>query len=334
MTAKAFWTSLVALLLMPLAVATASADENVLTVKGGDGPGHGKKIVLISGDEEYRSEECLPMLANILSKHLGFDCTVLFSQNPEDGTIDPNNQKNIPGMANLKDADLCIIMTRFRNLPDEDMKYLDDYLKAGKPIIGIRTATHAFSMPKNGTYGNYSFNNAGGFGKKVLGETWVSHHGGHKSQSTRGVINEEQKDNPILRGVDDVWGPTDVYGIRSLPDDAKVLLYGSVLSGMKPEDKPVEGKKNDPMMPIVWTMPYQWEGGKPGTSVCSTYGSAVDFQCEDGRRLIVNAALALLGMEDKITPDLDVSIVGDYEPSFYGFGGAKKGLKPSDYKQK
>lgn len=321
-----------ALLMMPCSLVFAA--ETMLSLKGGDGPGKGKHIVLISGDEEYRSEEALPMLAKILSQHHGFDCTVLFSINPEDGTIDPNNQKNIPGIEKLNDADLCIIMTRFRNLPDADMKVLDDYLKAGKPIIGIRTATHAFNIPKDAKYHSYSFNNQGGFGKQVLGETWVNHHGKHKGESTRGVINEEAKDNPILRGVDDVWGPTDVYGIRNLPEDATVLLYGSVLEGMKPEDKPVAGKKNDPMMPIVWTMPYQLEGGKQGTSFCSTFGSAIDYVNEDGRRIVVNSVFDLLGMEDKITPDLDVSIIGEYEPSFYGFNSFKKGLKPADYQSK
>ncbi|PQO41309.1 hypothetical protein C5Y96_00805 [Blastopirellula marina] len=326
------WLTLVALVVTPLSV--VSADDTMLTYKGGDGPGKGKHIVMISGDEEYRSEEALPMLAGILSKHHGFDCTVLFSINPEDGTVDPNNQKNIPGIDKLKSADLCIIMTRFRNLPDADMQVIDDYLKAGKPIIGIRTATHAFNIPKDAKFHAYSFNNKGGFGKQVLGETWISHHGQHKGESTRGVINEAAKDNPILRGVDDVWGPTDVYGVRNLPEDATVLVYGSVLKGMKPEDKPVEGKKNDPMMPIVWTMPYQLEGGKQGTSVCSTFGSAIDYLNEDGRRIIVNAAFDLVGLEDKITPDLDVSIVGEYDPSFYGFNSFKKGLKPADFQGK
>ncbi|MEW4454420.1 hypothetical protein AB1L30_17225 [Bremerella sp. JC817] len=332
MIARNLWTALIAMVILPCSM--VSANESVLSFDGGEGHGKGKKIVLISGDEEYRSEEALPMLAKILSQHHGFQCTVLFAINPEDGTIDPNNQTNIPGMEALKDADLCILMTRFRNLPEADMQILDDYLKAGKPIIGIRTSTHAFNIPKDAKFGNYSWSNNGGFGKKVLGETWVNHHGRHKGESTRGVINEAEKDNPILSGVDDVWGPTDVYGIRSLPDDAKVLMYGAVLTGMKPEDKPLEGAKNDPMMPIVWTMPYQWEGGKQGTSVCSTFGSAIDFVNEDGRRLIVNAAYDLVGLEDKITPDLDVTIVGDYEPSFYGFNAFQKGLKPADFQGK
>ncbi|PQO34932.1 hypothetical protein DTL21_15740 [Bremerella cremea] len=329
MKSKILWLLFIAMIAMP--VSFINADDSWLTFEGGKGPGEGKSIVLISGDEEYRSEEALPMLAKILSKHFGFKCTVLFSINPETGEIDPNNQVNIPGIESVDSADLVILMTRFRNLPDKDMKVIDDYLKAGKPIIGIRTSTHAFNMSGESAYAHYDWRKNGGFGKKVLGETWVSHHGHHKAESTRGVINEEYKDSPILRGVDDLWGPTDVYGIRKLPADAEVLIYGSVLTGMKPDDKPVEGKKNDPMMPIVWKMPYQLDGGKQGTSVCSTFGSAIDFANEDGRRLIVNSVFDLLGMDDKITPDLNVDVVGEYEPSFYGFNGFQKGKKPSDY---
>ena len=53
-----------------------------LTYPGGDGPGKGKHIVLIAAEQEYRSEQSMPMLAKILSKHHGFDCTVLFVFKP------------------------------------------------------------------------------------------------------------------------------------------------------------------------------------------------------------------------------------------------------------
>ena len=73
-------------------------DQLWLEFKGTDGPGAGKHIVLVSGDEEYRSEEALPMMAKILSTHHGFDCTVLFAIDPETGEIDPEHQTNIPGL--------------------------------------------------------------------------------------------------------------------------------------------------------------------------------------------------------------------------------------------
>lgn len=329
------WPAFLFVLLLPISL--IQADELVLKLQGGEGPGKGTHIVLIGGDEEYRSEEALPMLAQLLARHHGFQCTVLFSINPEDGTIDPTNQTNIPGLEALDAADLCILFTRFRELPDQDMRHFVNYLKAGKPIIGIRTSTHAFSYSrdKDSPFAQYSWNSKewpGGFGQQVLGETWVNHHGHHGKESTRGIVEKNQKNHPILRGVNDVWGPTDVYGVTHLPDSATVLMRGQVLEGMNPDDKPLTSAKNDPMMPLVWLKPYQIEGGKQGTAFCSTFGSAVDFQSEDGRRLIVNAAYYLLGMEEKIDADLNVGIVGEYRPTFFGFGKFQKGKKPSDYK--
>src|SRR5271167_1524841 len=103
---------------------TAHAQENPWVVySGGDGPGKGKHIVLVSGDEEYRSEEALPQLGKILAKHHGFKCTVLFAIDPKDGTINPN-VSDIPGLEALRTADLLVLFTRFRNLPDEQMKHL------------------------------------------------------------------------------------------------------------------------------------------------------------------------------------------------------------------
>src|SRR5687767_15263790 len=101
--------------------------------EGDEGPGKGKHIVLVSGDEEYRSEEALPQLGKILAKHHGFKCTVLFAIGA-DGTIDPNTNNNIPGLEALKTADLMVIATRFRDLPDEQMKHIAEYVEAGKPV--------------------------------------------------------------------------------------------------------------------------------------------------------------------------------------------------------
>src|SRR5438128_986345 len=128
-----------------------------LVLDGGDGAGKGKHIVLVSGDEEYRSEEALPQLAKILSKHHGFKCTVLFAIDRKDGTINPNQRDNIPGLEALQSADLMVIFTRFRDLPDEQMKHIAAYVDSGRPIIGMRTATHAFDIKKSTTYAQYGW---------------------------------------------------------------------------------------------------------------------------------------------------------------------------------
>ena len=125
------------------------AQADSLHFKGDQGkPGNGKHIVLMAGDEEYRSEEACPMLAKILSKHHGFDTTVLFSLD-EEGNIDPNNQKNIPGTEVIKSADLVIMGLRFRDLPDDQLQPIADYLNAGNPVFGFRTSTHGFRSKGN-----------------------------------------------------------------------------------------------------------------------------------------------------------------------------------------
>ena len=327
-------------LLATLASRIEAADQPWVVYEGGTGPGAGKHVVLVSGDEEYRSEEALPQLAKILAKRHGFKCTVLFAIG-EDGGIDPN-RSNIPGLQALDTADLMVIFTRFRDLPDDQMKHVVDYLDRGGPIVGLRTATHAFNIKKGKTYDKYSFNSntkgwEGGFGRQILGETWVNHHGHHGKESTRGIFAEGQEQNPILRGIKsgEIWGPTDVYTVHlPLPGDSKPLVMGEVLTGMNPTDPPVAGKKNDPMMPVAWTKTYQGASGKTGRVFSTTMGASQDLLSEGTRRMLVNACYWAVGLEDKIPEKSDVALVGDYSPSPFKFGGFKKGVKPSDHAAK
>ena len=321
--------------------ASAAAANPWLLFEGGEGPGKGKQVVLVSGDEEYRSEEALTQLAKILAKHHGFNCTVLYAIDPKTGEINPNEQKNIPGLEALRKADLMVIATRFRNLPDEQMKEIDDYLRAGKPVVGMRTATHAFDIPADRPFHHYSWKQQSekwpqGFGRQVLGETWIDHHGHHGHESTRGLIAPGAKDHPILRGIKDgdIWGPTDVYGVRlPLPGDSQPLVLGQVLEGMKPDSPVVTGadaKKNEPMMPVAWVKTYSIEGGSKGRVFTTTMGAATDLVSTGVRRLLVNACYWAVGLEAAITPAADVNLVGTYEPTPFGFNGGKKGLKPAD----
>jgi type 1 glutamine amidotransferase len=302
----------------------------IITTMSGAGPGNGKRIVLVSGDEEYRSEEALPQLARILAKRHGFTCTVLFAINPEDGTIDPNRRDNIPGLEALDSADLMVIFTRFRDLPDEQMKHIAGYVESGRPIVAIRTATHAFDIKTSKTYQRYSWNNTewdGGFGRQVLGETWIAHHGEHGKQSTRGIVSKAQAGHPILRGIKDgdIWGPTDVYKVRlPLPGDSVPLVLGQVLEGMQPDSAPVAGPQNDPMMPVAWIKTY-----KSARVFTTTMGSSQDLANEGFRRLIVNACYWALGMEKRIPAKSDVELAGEYKPTPFKFGGFAKGVKPT-----
>lgn len=315
------------------AFAQNQTDPQWVVYEGGNGPGRGKHIVFVSGDEEYRSEEALPMLAKILAEHHGFTCTVLFAVDPQTGEINPDHQTNIPGLHLLQTADLMVLFTRFRELPDDQMKYIVDYTNSGKPIIGLRTATHAFHYTRNpnSPYAKYDYNSKqleGGYGRQVFGETWVNHHGDHGKESTRGLINGLWQEHPILNGVKDIWGPTDVYGIRDLTGDVEVLVYGQSLWGMEPTSPPNNDKS---IMPVAWIKTYTGETGNTARVFATTMGAAVDLQSEDLRRLLVNASYWAMGMEDQIPERANVDYVGEYTPTFFGFGDYQKGLKPSDF---
>ncbi len=314
------------------------AAEPWVVYEGQEGAGQGKHVVLVSGDEEYRSEEALPQLGKILAVRHGFKCTVLFPIDRKTGEINPDQNDNIPGLEALQSADLMIIATRFRNLPDEQMKHIVEYVESGRPVIGLRTATHAFQLKDGSGFIRYSWRNSewnGGFGRQVLGETWISHHGRHGSESTRGIIAPEAGDHPILRGIQDgeIWGPTDVYGVRlPLPGDSRPLVLGQVVKGMQPEDPPVEGEKNEPMMPVAWVKSFTGSGGQPARIFTTTMGASQDLQNVGVRRLLVNAAYWAVGLESQITPTLNVDLVGTFEPTPFRFNGYQRGVRPEHHK--
>ena len=312
--------------------------SDVLHFPAGKGAGQSKHVVLLAGDEEYRSEEMLPQLAKILSVRYGFECTVVISQN-ERGEIDPENQTNQPGLAALDKADLCIMMLRFRHWDNVSMKHFVNYYLSGNPIVAIRTSTHAFAYSPDSIspYKDYSWNSiswSGGFGKQVLGETWVSHWGNHGSQATRGHVVSR---HTVLRGVSDLFGTTDVYEAAP-PADAEILVRGEVVSGMDPADEPATGMKrtargveqflNRPMMPIVWIREPRNSANRTNRILTTTMGAATDFLNPGFRRLLVNSVFWATDLD--IARVANLELVGKYDPSKFGFGGYRKGVKPSD----
>jgi hypothetical protein len=244
------------------------------------------------------------------------------------------------------------------------MKLLEQFLLAGKPVLAIRTATHAFEYGNVvSSYSHWSnfYNNQespwdGGFGRLVLGERWHTHHGHHKHQSTRGIKAEGDENHPIWNGIENgkIWGSTDVYGVRlPLPGDSKPLVLGQVINrngefdekdiffGMSSDDSelatvnPAEKipyNPNDPLMPIVWTKSYELPNGKQGRSLTSTIGSSSDLLNEEVRRLLVNGVFCLLEM--KVPEKAEVGLIGDYQPSQYNFHSDEywksKNLKVAD----
>lgn len=302
-----------------------------VTLEGSPGPGQGRHIVLISGDEEYRSEQSLPMLAQLLAHHHGFKTTTLFAIDPQTGLVDPRIQTNCPGLHELDNADMLIMLTRFREWPDDAMAHFNDYVFSGKPLIGLRTATHAFRYERNPTspYAKFTFKSEtypGGFGKQILGETWVSHHGHHGVQATRAEPDKGNQDHPILQGVGSIFAPSDVYTAQP-PDDAIVLAHGHVLASMQP-DAPEAPQM--PTMPVAW-LRHPNAQRCTGRVFCSTMGAATDLLDPSLRRLIVNAVYWCLGMENQISITRSVEPVIAYQPDHFGLQQSTTGKRPLDF---
>lgn len=301
-----------------------------LVYPGGEGIGKGKHIVFLASDHEYRSEETCPMLARILAKHHGFTCTVVFGVDGK-GNIEAGSS-NLPGIEALKEADLFFIFARFLAPSPEQMQPIADYLARGGPVVGLRTSSHAFKMGKDHAFAKYSFDSKSpdyekGFGHQVLGNTWVGHYGDNHKQGTRIQLIPEQKEHPILRGVGDgAFVHAGAY-VGKAAADFTVIANSQPMVSMDPSAA-LDAKK--PPMPCTWTREYSAPSGKKGRVFHSTQGASEDMLDERYRRMIVNGTLWVLGMEDKIEPDLNISFVGPYQPRTFSFQGCAKNVKPAD----
>jgi len=337
--------ALMPLVLFPAVMAAhpVPASPLWLTYPGGEGPGKGKHIVLIAAEQEYRSEQSMPMMAAMLAKHHGFDCSVLFAVNQE-GLVDPTRPvypekgkeaefkpHSIPGLEYLAKADALIFVARLLTLPDDQLKHLVEYFDSGKPIIGLRTANHSFRSVLPYQMDGKPVNIG-----DILGGSFMNHHGNWQKDSTRGDIVTELKDHPILTGVKDIWGPTDVYRTfkegTTLPEGCTALVLGQPLIGR------VQGGADNPEkepLPVVWFKGWKTSGGETAFVLQSTMGSAKDLENPGLRRLIVNAAYWGMGLKDKITSESSVDDTGDYKPLSSGFNYANIGVvprPPSDYR--
>lgn len=307
-------------------------DPRWLRFPGGDGPGAGRHVILVAADQEYRSEQSMPMLAQLLAERHGFHTTVLFGVNSE-GLVDPTQKirwedaevvHDIPGLEHLAHADLLILFTRLLTLPPEQRGHLHAYLDSGKPLIALRTANHGFL-----DFGYEVDGKRVRFGEDVLGGAFRGHHGRWHQDSTRGTVVAENADHPVLIGVEDVWGPSDVY--RTYPEgealgaDCTALLMGQPLTGRKPSDGP---NADLIPLPVAWVKSWTGAGGRPARVFHSTMGSAKDFESAGLRRLVVNAVYWGLGLEDAISAASNMDLVAPYIPLASGFAYEKLGVRP------
>jgi type 1 glutamine amidotransferase len=323
-----FCASLCALVLPALA---AAQNPHLVTYEGQQGPGRGKHVVFLAGDHEYRSEEALPALARILARHYGFTCSVFFTTDPATGFIEPGSSV-IAGLEALRTADLMVVFLRFQDFPDGEMQHIVQYLERGGPVVGFRTATHAFQIKRpDAKFLKYTWDSKapgfeGGFGRQILGETWVSHYGRNHRQSSRLLLEAGHAAHPILRGVGDVWVQSGGYTASPMPG-SHVLALGRILEGMTADSPPAPGKTDQP---VAWVRTYQAASGGSGRVFTTTHGASEDLLNDGFRRMAVNAILWAAGLEASIRPDGEIGFVGPFRPSTFNFGGFVKGMKPVD----
>ncbi|MBC30664.1 MAG: hypothetical protein CMH48_07435 [Muricauda sp.] len=291
-------------------------------------PERAPHVVFVMGDEEYRSEESMPMLAKILKRELGAKVSLCY---PLDslGFVNPNVKDHIAGLKALKTADLMVLFTRFRALPEEELHMILEYVESGRPVVGFRTTTHAFRYDEGHSMEIYNDE----WPIKVFGQKWITHHGhfsdGHDPLTQVFLVG---KDNPILNGVSDFKAFSWLYhvdgGDHELAGDSEPILMGRSLRS-KHE---MEGRLDKfPLEnPVAWTKTYTGSKGKTARIFFTTLGHPYDFKEVPMRKLAINGMYWALGREDEIPPEgVNVTIEGSYHPNNSGFGEKfKKNLRP------
>jgi type 1 glutamine amidotransferase len=204
-------------------------------------------IVFVAGEFEYHSKETLPQFAKDLNRD--YKVKTLLLERPNDEKI-----QSIPGLEKLAEADLVVLMVRRMTLPENELKHVRKYLAAGKPLVGLRTASHAFENWKE-------------FDAEVLGGNYQGHHG--NQFKTTVSIRPEGRDHPILRDVARFVSDGSLYKNSPLRAGSKPLLFGAT------EGKPAE--------PIAWT--HEYSGGR---IFYTSLGHPSDFQNESFLTLLRN----------------------------------------------
>jgi type 1 glutamine amidotransferase len=230
--------------------------------------------VFVLGDHEYSGEKTLPVIAAALEKDYGLRCTVLKS------APDQNGENDIPGLEALATADLAIFYLRWRQLPAEQLKHIDAYVKSGKPLVGFRTSTHSFNYRKGdplepwNRWASEAFGAPPGWGGD--GHT----HFGHNSSTDVKAATE----HPILTGVAREFHMRSwLYRVEPKwpPADAQVLLMGTAREPNRPANP----------NPVAWT----WVNPHKGRVFFTTLGHPEDFAVEAMQRLTVNGIHWALG---------------------------------------
>jgi len=217
------------------------------------------RLAIIVGETEYKTDKTLPEFA---ARHLGRDFQVQFFFNSEK---EPND---FPGLEQLKSFDLALVSVRRRLLKPESLQVLRDFVAAGKPVLGIRTASHAWSLrdeaPPAGRAAWPEWD------KQIFGGNYSNHYPNELKTVMTPVAGST---HPILTGIppETFVAGGSMYQTSPLAEGATVLLTGEI------EGKPVE--------PAAWT--FQRADG--GRSFYTSLGHTGDFENPTFNRLLFNA---------------------------------------------
>jgi len=220
------------------------------------------RVVFISAESEYKSAETLPEFAHELETKYGLCCELL------QGSTDRRSKERnyISGMEALLKADLALVFVRRRAFQAEQMKYFRDYLDRGKPLIGLRTASHAFDTRGNAPDGHVEWRK---FDPEVLGGNYHGHYG--SGPVTTVTAAGGAKGHPIFAGVQmPFMSNGSLYEVSPLSRSAKRLLIGTI-----PNKEPE---------PVAWTNTY-----KKARVFYTSLGHPDDFRNPQFRRLLINA---------------------------------------------
>lgn len=225
------------------------------------------RVVVLAGEGEYESDRTMTAVADDFRRHLP-DTEVVY-RTPDVLEDYPTFPKSSFGdLTTLRDADLLVVYTRFRVLPDHEMDEIVRYLGRDGNVIGLRTSTHAFHFGDDSPWARWNDQ----FGRDVLGSPWVSHHG-HSSSTDVTRIPGEQ--HPVLDGIDQAFHVRSWLYRVDLQPDCRPLLHGEPVD---PEDTPTPA-------PVAWIR----ERGR-GRVVYTSLGHPDDFQDKPFRQLLLNAA--------------------------------------------
>ena len=240
----------------PTITSTDLTGQPAFRFKADDRP----RAVFLIGEDEYQTEKTLPAFATKELEPLGIRCTLAIA--------DPKSPNDFPGVEALDDADLLVLSVRRRAPKAAEMAIIHRYIEAGKPVVGIRTACHAFDTRGKAPAGHAEWTT---FDPDVLGGRYSGHHG----NTLKPVIERAASDkpHPILAGVETPFtGQGSLYKVSPLASSAIPLLSGKIPS--------------HPSEPVAWI-----NAKGPARVFYTSLGHPDDFATPAFRKLLLNAVL-------------------------------------------